>query len=237
MFFCEPKHSNFRCLFFAKSLIIFCAIFAALSACSETVERRCDTSKTVDTGQAPESPSFYFTLKSGIDDGTPNRLDSFLNTWFSTMLFALREPKLNSNDGNEDVYRFTWLRSFHNPVALRLEEQCGHIKLFYKVCNGSGGYAPGRIVTDTVIYLTPEKLDSLNCLLNSANFWNMETVTNDAGGTDGAVWIMEGIKSGKYHLVVRHSPDKGSAFRIACEYLRSLTPLKQEMMSNPESDY
>jgi hypothetical protein len=60
--------------------------------------------------------------------------------------------------------------------------------------------------------------------LEKADFWNM-TPNELPRGLDGANWIIEGAKKGKYHIVDRWSPEDGP-FREAALYLINLSKLK-----------
>ena len=43
-----------------------------------------------------------------------------------------------------------WLRSFHHPVAVRLDIMSdGTGKLTVKIANGAAGYKPGKLVENT----------------------------------------------------------------------------------------
>jgi len=53
--------------------------------------------------------------------------------------------------------------------------------------------------------------------LELACFWQMPT-PNELMMCDGAEWIMEGRREGRFHVVDRQSPDEG-AYRDACLYL------------------
>ena len=55
-------------------------------------------------------------------------------------------------------------------------------------------------------------------------YWTMPTVEENSVGVDGAQWIVEGVRNGKYHLVDRWSPDTG-AFREAALLLLQWTDL------------
>src|SRR5690348_9677165 len=64
----------------------------------------------------------YFPPHS-LDPSDP-RSDSFRNHWYSQQLEAMSEPVLKPG-GNLKTYRFTWLRSFHHPVVVRVVEANG----------------------------------------------------------------------------------------------------------------
>jgi len=52
-----------------------------------------------------------------------DRGDSDLARWYSGQLKALDEPSLLAEARNTSTqsYRFLWLRSFHHPIAVRLD--------------------------------------------------------------------------------------------------------------------
>ena len=61
-------------------------------------------------------------------------------------------------------------------------------------------------------------------LLKNADFWNL-AAKDDTQGLDGAQWIIEGVKNGKYHIVDRWRPEKGP-FREAALFLVKHSKLK-----------
>jgi hypothetical protein len=160
-----------------------------------------------------------------------SKLDIFRKTdyakfhldWYSNQLYALKEPIIY-NQNNKTIYRFTWLRSFHNPIAIRIEKQNDIYKLYWKVADGYGGNDPGKLVIDTFKLITKEKLNELLSLLKSANFWNLPTLEEN-NGIDGAEWIIEVIENGEYHIVSRWSPRKNDFYKCGI-YLIELTGLK-----------
>lgn len=77
--------------------------------------------------------------------------DRFVAHWFSGQLIALHEPSLlaMSKDKSAQTYRFLWLRSFHHPVAVRVDFHTdGPAVVMTKIGAGEGGYPPGNLVTD-----------------------------------------------------------------------------------------
>ena len=175
-----------------------------------------------------DSSTFYFQTKANWQDTTQDALDTFVNSWYSHMLFALKEPVLKDYKGDKEVYRFTWLRSFNHPAVIRLEKQGDIIKLFSKVSDGAGGYEPGKIIFDTTLTLTQEHVDSINLQLDNAKFWTLQTESRDNNGTDGSEWIIEVFKNKQYHVVDRWTPSEGTSFRKIGEYLRSISQIKNE---------
>ncbi len=153
------------------------------------------------------------------------------------MLFALKEPILKDYNGSKEIYRFTWLRTFHHPISIRLEKQAGIVKLFSKVCDGSGGHNPGKIIVDTTINLTQKQVDTTNIQLNNAGFWTLQTELTEDSGMDGSEWIIEVYKNKQYRMVVRWTPEKGTTFRTIGEYLISISAIKNEMTGRENGDY
>ena|ERR1039458_4389217 len=89
-----------------------------------------------------------FFPKSSLDP----RGDDFKANWYSTQLRALQEPSLFALATNRkaESYRFLWLRTFHHPVAVRVDLQAdGSWMLVTKVANGAGGYSPGSVTTNS----------------------------------------------------------------------------------------
>ncbi|GEO11104.1 hypothetical protein SAE01_36000 [Segetibacter aerophilus] len=184
-----------------------------------------------------DSATFYFKIKTNWQDTTRDALDTFVNTWYSKMLFALKEPVLKDYKAGKEVYRFTWLRTFNHPVVIRLEKQGDIVRLFSKVSDGAGGYEPGKIIFDTTVNLTSKQIDTINSRLDTAKFWLLQTEANNNNGNDGSEWIIEVYKDKHYHMAVRWTPDKGTAFRSIGEYLLSILQIKNEMTGRDQGDY
>jgi len=172
-----------------------------------------------------------------MEDTTRDALDTFVNSWYSHMLFALREPVLKDYKGDKEIYRFTWLRSFNHPAVIRLEKQGDIVRLFSKVSNGAGGYEPGKIILDTTLSVTQKQVDTIKQKIELANFWTLQTESRDTNGLDGSEWIIEVYKNGNYHMVVRWTPEKGTNFRAIGEYLFSISQIRNEMTGRDQGDY
>lgn len=148
------------------------------------------------------------------------RVDQCERSWFSNALRSADEPALWTASGIQEgeVYRFTWLRSFHQPIVIRLTLDTNESgKLFAKVMSGSGGHGPADVSTRDEFRLIPADVASFLEKLQKAHFWGLPTKV-PLSGLDGAEWIVEGVKDGKYHVVVRWSPKDGP-YRDSCLYL------------------
>lgn len=144
--------------------------------------------------------------------------DRFPADWYSKHLRALKEPslwELSKKDPTAEVYRFLYLRTFHQPIAVRITVAGPAGRLVAKKASGQGGYAPGHLVykRESVI---PEIQAVVLGAIDESHFWDLPTekeppeIRPDGTveiGVDGAQWIVEGVKNGKYHVIDRWSPD------------------------------
>ena len=62
-------------------------------------------------------------------------IDSFMLNWFSSALYASKEPILYNYYLGQDIYRFLWLRSFHRPVIISLHKDGDKVWLTIKELN------------------------------------------------------------------------------------------------------
>jgi hypothetical protein len=141
------------------------------------------------------------------------RLNNFVDGWYSHQLSAFDEPSLltQSKDPSTQSYRFLWLRSFHHPIAVRIEvKPDGTAMLTTKVASGAGGYPPGHLVTNTSKPLTKQQTESFLHKIDADKFWELPPVLlKERQGDDGSQWIIEGVKGGKYPLATQWSPEQG----------------------------
>jgi len=152
-------------------------------------------------------------------------LAHFKNSHYSQHLFSLKEPIIYNDYFNVETYRFTWLRSFHQPIVCRLVHSADQNTLIVKMSNGKGGYGPGEITVENCIILSEKEWRQFEKIINQIDFWNQSTIEKtDIIGADGADWILEGFKDKKYHVVVRWS-GKEKEISKACLYLLELSEL------------
>jgi hypothetical protein len=137
----------------------------------------------------------------------------------------MKEPLLFNKETNKETYRFTWLRTFHEPVVIRIEKEGNTYKVFWKETNGAGGYEPGKLTVNQSRKIDKKDWDMFIALLDSVNYWNMKTNFTDTGN-DGAIWILEASTPEQYYVVNRWSPGKKDKFHIACNFLIELTDLE-----------
>ncbi|HEX6185153.1 MAG TPA: hypothetical protein VFZ44_14800 [Pyrinomonadaceae bacterium] len=150
--------------------------------------------------------------------------DKFRADWYSEHLSAMKEKPFYYPDNSEaESYRFLWLRSFHRPVAVRVWSVGCERFVTLKEMSGAGGYEPGQLLVDRTRKLSQDEWDEFTRLLEQTCYWELPT-TDERLGNDGAHWILEGVRAGRYHVVDRWTPEGGS-YREACLYALKLSGL------------
>lgn len=142
--------------------------------------------------------------------------------WYSKHLAAMNEPIL-FNSESARIFRFTWLRTFHNPVVIGLRNEKDKITLYWKVCDGMGGYEPGFIIINQSKELSLTEWNDFSNKIDIIDFWNRSSRGNGISGADGSIWILEGKDSEKYQVIDSWN---GMGIRETCMILLKLTGLK-----------
>jgi hypothetical protein len=144
-------------------------------------------------------------------------------------LLFRNEPSLrmlSRRDPDAIAYRLVWLPTFDPPVRVRIDGKGEGATLRAEVLDGKGGYEPGQIAIDKTVLLGAEQVGELDGHLEETAFWAMPTQENleGRGVDDGDLLIVEGVKSGAYHIVRRVMPDP--AYKELCRYMLDLTGLE-----------
>lgn len=141
-------------------------------------------------------------------------IEDFEIEWYSTHLRAAQEASLylasrDVTSRENGTYRFTWLRSFHAPIIVRIDERPGGARrLIAKKLSDSGGYGPGRVEARVERTLTQDEVTRLNKALSTGHV--LDLPPRDCGpGVDGANWIVEASERGRYRYINRWSPERG----------------------------
>jgi len=147
--------------------------------------------------------------------------------WYPKHLIAADEPSLfeasqRVGAGRLKTYRFTWLRTFHGPVIVRLERDGeARMRLIAKRLSGHGGYEPGSVDAEIRRRLTRPEQVRFDRALAGANHLRLPPV-DCRMGADGSRWIMEANDAGVYRYVNRWTPEDG-AVRELGDVLLSFT--------------
>jgi len=149
--------------------------------------------------------------------------------WYSSELEALREPSLFAqvNTSAPESYRFLWLRSFHHPIAIRMDiHSDGTSTLTAKMAVGGGCYDSCALLLNKIYTISKEETQSSLQRVDKAGFWSAPTLAEEETGSDGARWIIEGVKNGQYHVVDRWSPANGVARELGLMFAFGLARLQ-----------
>lgn len=152
---------------------------------------------------------------------------------FTSKLKALQEAPLFAEkiDPKTECYRFTWLRTFHHPVVLRIDGQAdGTGKFRIKVTDGAGGYEPGKLVRNETKNWDERMMKMIRGRFLSEKFFEIPAYEEGALGCDGSEWIIEAVRDGKYHIVSRWSPESGPVRTLGMQMIEiaiggDLTPI------------
>lgn len=137
----------------------------------------------------------------------------------------MTDPISSGNDPSDFAYRFLWIRTFHHPIAVRIQKSGVSTVLHAFEFDGAGGYEWGKPAKEVKRELSPTEVEALTAKLKKAKFWEMDSDPMDAGGLDGATWVLEGSRDGKWHRVRLWSP-KSARFRDACLFFLQLADMK-----------
>jgi len=134
-------------------------------------------------------------------------IDRYEIQWYSYCLSLMQEPSLweISKNSKNEIYRFLLLRSFNNPVCLRVEiKRSGDALVYIKILHAH----QEKLITDEIKSVSKNDVLSLMTKLAKANFWEIKPSDHPAtkilddgsivGIADGSDWIFEGIKNGEY---------------------------------------
>ncbi|WP_263379487.1 hypothetical protein [Granulicella paludicola] len=167
----------------------------------------CGVMWTVDS----HAQTTYFPPKTFSEN---RQLDQLVISSYSRQLAALKEAPLWHVSSNVRTYRFLWLRTFHHPIAVRLDiRPNGAGALTTKITDGAGGYAPGKLITDKTINLSKDDVDTVLDNIQRTKFWSLPT-SEKSYGDDGAQWVIEAADGGRYHIVDRWTPTKGPIYDL-----------------------
>ena len=101
--------------------------------------------------------------------------DRFMADWFTDELKVLGEPSLwqGSKTSPSESYRFLWLRTFHHPIAIRLDLRNDGVGILTtKVASGTSGFPQKKpyLVENISRPLTREQTQSFLGRINKVSF-------------------------------------------------------------------
>ena len=154
--------------------------------------------------------------------GAISRLDQATRNWYSPYLHAMGEPSLSCGGGqDQEAYRFFYLRSFHDPMAVRLTRTDGGCRVVMTELNKDRPNVHLGHDVGSFRQRTERAVSRLECdqaLTDvTEDVWNL-TPTGPEPGEDGARWVVEARRANGYHVVDRWSP-RGDFRSIGLRFL------------------
>ena len=170
-------------------------------------------------------PSYENTVEYCAILGRPlPRLDEHRRDWYSKHLRAAGEPSLfeRARAGQADVLRFLWLRTFHAPVIVRIEDISEpRPRMIATELSGQGGYAPGTVKRRIDRALTTDEASMLRRQLAIHNPLVLPAGSDSCdAGMDGSQWIIERAADHRYKLVDRFYAALGPVHTAGLAMLR-----------------
>ncbi len=141
----------------------------------------------------------------------------FRRHWYAQHLAAMGETSLH--DGSDaKAWRFLWLRTFHHPVAVRVESSREGYRLVAVELDGAGGYGPGKQLRKVERAMSEAESARFEALVERKGIWSvLEHV--DRQGRDGARWVFEFRDGDRYRMVDRWSPEEDPMRELGAGFL------------------
>jgi hypothetical protein len=163
--------------------------------------------------------SLFFPLNTGSQRSfiMDCKLDSFVNYWYTRDLKKLNESAIYNGYG-DDIIRFSWFRSFHPAISIKIQKQNGKITLVKKkqITDKAGDFQ-----ADSLTISLMEYENFLAGLQRKSGFKNMHCEEKDdpAAATDGSGFILETRFSNQFRFVNR-TTDKFYIENICFPFLK-----------------
>ena len=134
------------------------------------------------------------------------------------------EPMLHPGF-KSNIYRLLWLRSFHAPVVICLQEIKGNVTIIWKIPRYNKKHDTYTPPVEGRKKLSMTEWNRFQDLLNTIDYWSMISRDYLSNGADGALWLLEAAVKGQYKVTER-SGYIYPKYTKCLLYLLSLTDLK-----------
>jgi len=117
------------------------------------------------------------------------RLDEFVSNWYSSEQRSSKNLLLGIAERHSgEAYRFLWLRSFHHPIAVRLDVRPDGIGvLSSKVATGAAGFPrkSAHLIENVSRPISREQTQAFLRQVKKLDFWALPSC-DEHRGEDGA---------------------------------------------------
>jgi hypothetical protein len=138
---------------------------------------------------------------------------------------AFRElPLYAMPDCVDEAYSLTWIPAFHEPVLVRVWRSGDRAFIVAKRLDTRGWSLRGKVNEENSRGLTRFEWRDFTDLLNRKSYWELPSTVNETIPHDGAVWLIDGLRSKQFHWVTRRVPNEDYA--EICKHLIRLSGLE-----------
>lgn len=124
----------------------------------------------------------------------------------------------------DEAYSLTWIPSFHEPVYVRVWHSSEGSFITAKMLDSKGWSKFGNVKAEHSRPLTGFEWSNFKALLNRTSYWDQPSTVSGVLPNDGAVWVVEGVRDKRHHMVHRRVPDE--QFAQICKHLIRLSGLE-----------
>jgi hypothetical protein len=147
-------------------------------------------------------------------------------SYYTRYLSAMKEPSVQARlpEGTELVLRFTYLRSFDDPLAVRIWKTGGVFHARAVALKRPLDQEPLKITLDKDLKLEGNSTKDIESISGKDAFWRPWNSDEDilvSGGLDGAQWIFEVHDARGYRMIDVWSPEALSAIKNDKEGLKN----------------
>jgi len=174
------------------------------------------------------APHYFLPTTLGSDPAVASLKES----WYSSFLAAMKEPSLLEGGTQEQssTYRLMLVIS-REARSYRLQIQPGGTGILTAKSVVLYAHKPATLTVKPSILVHAQQVQQFLSLMQKADFWSLETEPMSKKSSqrmDAALWIMEGSRSGEYHLVDRWATKKETDLGRACLFLMKLSQAQEE---------
>ena len=108
-----------------------------------------------------------------------------------------------------EKWRFTWLRSFHDPISIRVWQSGSSYQMRAVRLARKKDDSVGAATADSTRLLTKDEVTEIQRLSSTKDLWlplNETEVNAFSNGLDGVVWLFEHQKDKKHAMLDLWSP-------------------------------
>jgi hypothetical protein len=124
----------------------------------------------------------------------------------------------------DEAYSLTWIPSFDSPVLVRVWRSGDQAFMVAKQLDTKGWSKFGKVKETNSRPLTNFEWRDFTDLLNRRSYWQLSSTADEISPEDGAIWLIDGLRSREFHSVRRRVPNED--FAEICKHLIRLSGLE-----------